>query len=121
MFSLRSARAWHMAAFKLLLRQVGFDANPLRRDLDRVETLIMIVLVVAFVVVGPTISAAVGQSIVRAGMPVFGLGVRALTWFILGLLLRDVGRVVRRTLDRRRLARWERAWELVGPRWSGRL
>jgi hypothetical protein len=97
------------------------DANPLRRDLDRVETLVTIVLVVAFVVVGPAISTAVGQSIVRAGMPLFGLGVGVLTWFNLVLVLRYVGRVVRRTLDRRRLARWERAWELVGPRWSGGL
>jgi len=121
MFSLRSARARHTSAFKLVLRRVGLDANPLRRDLDRVETLVTFVLVVAFVVVGPAISATEGQSIVRAGMPVFGLGVGVLTWFTLGLVLRDVGRVVRRTLDRRRLARWKRAWELMEPQWSGRL
>jgi hypothetical protein len=38
----------------------------------------------------------------------------------LAVLLAGVTWLIRRTLDRRRLARWESAWLTVGPRWSHR-
>jgi hypothetical protein len=38
----------------------------------------------------------------------------------LGVLLAGLAWLIRRALDRRRLARWESAWLTVGPRWSHR-
>jgi hypothetical protein len=38
----------------------------------------------------------------------------------LAALLAGLTWLIRRALDRRRLARWERAWLTVGPRWNGR-
>jgi hypothetical protein len=38
----------------------------------------------------------------------------------LGVLLAGLTWLIRRALDRRRLARWESAWLTVGPRWSHR-
>jgi hypothetical protein len=38
----------------------------------------------------------------------------------LGILLAGLTWLIRRALDRRRLARWESAWLTVGPRWSHR-
>ncbi|HUC26391.1 MAG TPA: hypothetical protein VMA73_27120 [Streptosporangiaceae bacterium] len=39
---------------------------------------------------------------------------------VLAVLLAGLTWLIRRALDRRRLARWESAWLTVGPRWSHR-
>jgi hypothetical protein len=116
----RSTRRWMAAAFREMLRWVGLDANPMRRDLDHLETGVTVLLAVTFVVAGPVIASVIGESVVHAGMSMLALGIGVLTQVTLGLLLWDVRRKIRHVLDRRRLARWERAWKLIEPRWSGR-
>ena len=44
----------------------------------------------------------------------------ALGLAVLAVLLAGLTWLIRRTLDRRMLARWESAWLTVGPRWSRR-
>lgn len=103
------------------LRRAGLDANPLRRGLDHLETGVAILLVVAFVVAGPVIATVIRESVVHGGMLMLRFGIGVLTQVTLGLLLWDARRRVRHVLDRQRLARWERAWEMVEPHWSGRI
>lgn len=116
MSSLRPAR--RQAVFRRALRRAGLDANPLRRGPDYAETAATVLLAVTFIMAGPGISVALGESVAHAENLPLGLGTGVLTQTTLGLLLWDVRRKIRHALDRRRPARWERAWELIEPRWS---
>ena len=52
--------------------------------------------------------AGLADTATGVALPVMAVLLAGLTWLI------------RRALDRRRLARWETAWLSVGPRWSHR-
>ena len=111
-----------------LARALGLDGNPLRRASDRAEAWIRAGLVVVFLIGAPlaavtaglwTADAADSPATARSAPvgPAVLTALMVLAAATLALLM--VLRLIRRLLDRRRLAAWETAWRAIGPRWTG--
>ena len=98
-------------------RMLGWDRNPLRRCIDRVEAAVVAGLIAAFLWVTPSGSltwpplrhAQVGAHVALAEW---------LAVLVLGLLLCLAAGAGRVLFARRRLADWNRAWRAVEPRWT---
>ena len=88
------------------LRRFGFGCNPLRRNVDRLESALLVAILGAGLLMIPA-AAALGTA---------GLAVPVLVWPTLFALYRSG---VRR-LDRHRADDWARQWRQVAPRWTGR-
>ena len=121
-----------------LARALGLDGNPLRRASDRAEAWIRAGLLVVFLTAGPLAALAAGQWAAHAAAartsaqphtaqaPQLGESASAgvvaavVTLAVAALALLIAARIIRRLLDSRRLAAWEKAWREIGPRWTGR-
>jgi hypothetical protein len=109
------------------------DRNPLRRGIDRVEALIILITLAGMAMGAPVSAVAVGRLVFAAGerlahaqpagpLIAGSLAITAglLAPMLLGLVLGLACQAVHWLLDRQRLAGWERAWSAVGPEWTGR-
>ena len=77
---------------------LGWDRNPMRRRIDRVEAAMVAGLIAVFLISAPVLGAAAGH------------------WMgFLLCLAAGAGRVL---FARRRLADWNRAWRVIEPRWT---
>jgi len=100
---------------------LGWDRNPLRRRIDRVEAAVVAGLIAVFLISAPVLGAAAGtprpplrHSQVQAHTAL----AEWLTALVLGLLLCLAVGVERVLFARRRLADWNRAWRVIEPRWT---
>ena len=103
-----------------LARSLGLDGNPLRRASDRAEAWIRIGVLAAFLVAGPQAATGAVHLVHHCGITGQTVPVTALTLVLVALALLTVLRLIRRLLDRRRLAAWDAAWSTIGPHWTGR-
>jgi hypothetical protein len=91
---------------------LGWDGNPLRRRIDRVEAAMVAGLIAVFLISAPMLAAATGHWIASAGMREQRTEV---AWRL--CLAGVAGQIL---LARRRLADWNRAWHVAEPRWTKR-
>ena len=95
--------------------------NPLARGADRTEATLLILAIGMWLLAVPVLAAAgsVCWPDVAAAATLVIL-TAAGAWLALGALLGASWLIVRWRLGRRRLADWDRDWQRVEPRWSGR-
>ena len=66
---LRTARSSPTIKRMRRSRMLGWDRNPLRRRIDRVEAVVVAGLIAVFLISAPVLGAAAGHWIGSAGMP----------------------------------------------------
>jgi len=112
------------------MRNLWPDRHPLRRPVDRLQARLMAALAVAFLAAAGTRTGATlaiwtnrAGTPTRAPMPpaevthqavltgTLAVAVVALSFIVCAL-------VIRRILDRRRMAAWDAEWSSAGPQWS---